>query len=400
MQPWIGRALALLACALTLATCASDDKAATAIAVTVKSDLTIKDELRGVKAWVLPPDAASDTLRPTTPPSFDWLDADIEKPLVIVRKGSDRLVLLVQAVGPNGQTLEYRARAHFEEGQTLRLPVFLSRSCASRTCGAGQVCYGQKVGTTCEDTCGPVPDVSLDQAEITTPGQEVSWNRQLCGDAGVAGPDTNTRDAGADASVATQDAGSDAGSSGGPRDAATDASDGGPRDAGPRDAASDGSLADAGFNLPEGGICAQIGYACLTQDSCCGYGAGTARCVYLNDGFQQICRPTCSTNAQCATGCCRPIADGSYSVCVPGAQCLSCSDSFAREYETCADDIDCCGGISRLSYCVAPVGVANPKRACRSTCKSSAECAAGDCCSQLTGADGGGLGDKVCWPCN
>jgi len=421
----------LVALGLALLACAADEQPATAVAVSVKTDMAPGRELRDVGAWVLAPTELDD-VEPSGTPDFTWQDDELARPLVVTRRGADRFLLVVRGTGPDDQPIEYRARAAFEAGKTLRLPVFLARDCGGRSCGAGSVCYGQREGAVCEGACGPVPTLAA-LSEVRTPGEETTgWTRSACECVPTALP-------GATCNLVTQ-CGCPIGQS------------------------CDLTFADGAFTarckpagpVPAGELCSREdplafcarGLACVggqgfsvcrtfcdTPSEC----GARADCDALTDERGQpiananFCAPTCSAGSDCASGCCyegncyaKQLCDlrapdggapdaGSRDGGRPSGNddAGSATDASApdasqpRDASTppdagappdagppppppctgaalgysCTAQGDCCGNADGKAHCVF-LGD-RVQQVCRANCTSHAECATG-CCGRLT----------------
>jgi hypothetical protein len=167
----IVRALCIVAC--LLAACGAGDLDATAVAISVKTDLP-PEQLREVVYRVFPYEA-----QPATDPSLYDLTVpaeELDRPFVVVRGKDDRFLISVEGyVTPGGEpVVVYQARVQFERGRTLALRVFLASACYRFNCGfPGLICYGETYGTVRGGTCGAVPMPSLPR--VSTPGDESDW---------------------------------------------------------------------------------------------------------------------------------------------------------------------------------------------------------------------------------
>ncbi|MET0286817.1 MAG: hypothetical protein ABW352_20210 [Polyangiales bacterium] len=128
--------------------------------------------------------------------------------------------------------------------------------------------------------------------------------------------------------------------------------------------------------------CAQAGASCAGNDDCCGFGDSEAFCVTEPAGGA-ICRASCSTGADCQSGCCAPLSGGGMA-CFAASQC---QNSCAAANEPCQTNADCCGGAGDTQVCVnqgqGPI--------CADRCTSNAQCQSG-CCASLQ------MGGTVCAP--
>lgn len=143
---------------LVLGACGKEQLSATAVAVSVKSELGA--ELIGVSYRVFRPEA--DPAR-DAPVSELTVDAGtLFRPFVVVRGESETFLLVVDGLGAAGRAaplVSARVRARFEPGKTLRLPVFLSRACLQNSCAEPpfQTCLGEPRGPLPAGSCAPIP---------------------------------------------------------------------------------------------------------------------------------------------------------------------------------------------------------------------------------------------------
>lgn len=125
------------------------------------------------------------------------------------------------------------------------------------------------------------------------------------------------------------------------------------------------------------------GGCCIKGNSCAKHEGGTS------------CWPDCSSNEDCASGCCVPFADGKSSVCAPASACAPLSaptdppdagatskadaaaapatDKCAPSGTSCGPATPCCEG---EELCVDR---GNDSRVCSHPCSSDSECGA-ECC--------------------
>lgn len=155
---------------LALMACAPDDAHATAIAVSVKSELTLHE--LDYKLFRENADLAVELPSSTTTVSA----AQLSQPFVVVRGEADGFLLSIEGYRSRAEppVITYQARARFVPEQTLALRVLLARVCEQRDCGfRGLTCYGQALGELAAGTCAAVPMPPL--VEVTRPGQESEW---------------------------------------------------------------------------------------------------------------------------------------------------------------------------------------------------------------------------------
>lgn len=160
------------ACALWC--CAPDDGQATAVAVSVKTELEAGSELQEIeyRVYRLHADLGSEpplsTLRVPV--------AELARPFVVVRGEADAFLLSIAGYGePSGSpVIGYQAQVHFVDQQTLALRVLLARACYQRDCAfPGLTCYGQALDGVPAGGCAAIPTPEL--ARVTRPGEESEW---------------------------------------------------------------------------------------------------------------------------------------------------------------------------------------------------------------------------------
>lgn len=146
------------------------------------------------------------------------------------------------------------------------------------------------------------------------------------------------------------------------------------RDAAPRDAsaASDWVPVTPACH-GENGICG------TSTDFCCeGFACGTT-----NLDPTPHCMKVCAGHAECATGCCAPLGDSSFMVCLPQ---LFCPEIFcSTEDQPCASDIPCCDGLACAVFDTTT-------SVCKKICTQHEDCPTG-CCAPL-----GRSGISACLP--
>lgn len=410
---------------LLAAACGEPDAAVTAIVLTVKSDVP---ELTSVAVRAYPADADLD--RDVNRPAAEWTlsQFDLQRPIVIDQQQHDELLLVVRGLGEksSGPLVEHALRMRFRTGQSIALPVFLSRTCVDNPCSTrGQTCYGEPHAGQCPGSCQPIttPDLAF---EISKPGDELRWQPRTCartadaGDARDAGPRVTTSDAGFDAAV---------GADGGPADAGVEAS----VDSGPACVSSvPGNSCDlvTQCGCASGKACTVIDtsvptdpifscevpgqalpYAscsatedCPARHSCIGGDQGYACRSFCNSdadcgsngachavsnakgqdisGFS-VCFERCQTHNDCDTGCCAGAGtnDGT---CAPQAACKP-EQCTLPEFETgCSTDAECCAASGLSGHCMSAAssegGLATST--CFSSCSQPSDCPSG-CCLKL-----------------
>lgn len=157
-----------------LASCGPQVEEATAIAVSLKSDLQIGAELREVVYRVFASDA--DPERDLPVHELTVAAEQLERPFVVLRGHADAFLIAVDGYLERGHepVISARARARFRGGETLALRLFLARACYRRECGfVGLSCYGLSYGVTEAGTCAAIPTPEL--TRVTMPGEESDW---------------------------------------------------------------------------------------------------------------------------------------------------------------------------------------------------------------------------------
>lgn len=87
----------------------------------------------------------------------------------------------------------------------------------------------------------------------------------------------------------------------------------------------------------DAGVCLPLGATCKTPPECCGFAAGTTKCV------NSTCAATCTSGAQCQTGCCAPLVSGG-SACGPSSLCGG--NQTAGIGDPCNSTTDCQSGLT------------------------------------------------------
>lgn len=393
-----------LAALLAAAACGDEEKAATALVVSVKSDLGA--ELSSLKVRVYP--ATADFHDAETPAAGELTipTADMAKPIVINRGGAGEALVVVRGQNAQGvQIVEYAVRARFQDQESIQVPVFLGAKCRDVACaGTADTCFSDGPGATCG--CGALKTLGEDAVRVTKPGDESAWPHVECLPAPPPPPPPPP----------CVDAGTC-------RDGDADAGDGGPAplmdaDTGtpcmlppnwkpecapsplcgcePGEGCSLGSTSDPDnpqYNCEvrgDAGIDARctddnqcaVGSSCrfwngigfCAKDCASSRDCGNGRCeltessgkVVANSG---ICRPSCTTAADCNGGCC---LSGS---CFPDQYCRR-DGLVCTSYTSCAGSGGTKGG-NCLTNRYQDGGPA--PSTCYSKCNSGSDCATGCC---------------------
>ncbi|MEY4508271.1 MAG: hypothetical protein RLZZ450_393 [Pseudomonadota bacterium] len=416
----------LLALFVLMGACEADEASpATAIAVSIKSDLTVGQELTSVHLRVFEVGADLDKA-----PMLDFPiqpASDLARPTVITKGSRSEVVIVVQGIGPDGlPQVVQRARAQFMDGKTYNLPVFLARVCKAKNCGElpGQTCYGHMQNSVCEGTCGTIPVAEfiglLDDEDSPLP--TASWSPPRCSppvaDAGLDGgtdgslPDVIPIPVPPDAApVSIKDGGVCTPSApGAPCDLVHQCGCGSDMACGINSSGTVPTIACVTPDVGQEGVpcnektgpgCA-AGLTCANRlcnrfcdsDKDCRQGN---KCVGVTVGSTasplnfQTCGTPCTSAAQCNTGCC---SDQGF--CAAKEVCTSATPACAAAGATCTSNSACC---SSAPYCLAATAGATtgkcsatpPCKAANAVCSSNSECcsSAPYCNTTITGATTG-----------
>ncbi|HEX4341403.1 MAG TPA: hypothetical protein VH062_36090 [Polyangiaceae bacterium] len=139
-------------------------------------------------------------------------------------------------------------------------------------------------------------------------------------------------------------------------------------------------------------VCTAGGKDCKTNSECCPGAGGDPVCATFTSTGTATCSDYCSSNADCASGCCILLISGR-GACAPDA--TSCSEMCRKADETCDQDSDCCAP----DVC-APNSDFGP-RLCRPKCTTNATCTPEFCVKDEAGrgscsTSGGGLCTDTC----
>jgi len=175
--------------------------------------------------------------------------------------------------------------------------------------------------------------------------------------------------------------GSGATSSGGATNGGSAASSGGRTGAGGGSSGAGGVSSGAGGasgNPPDGG-CPGVGTACDPNTTICCAGL---ICVTSTSPDYAGCRQSCTTAADCASGCCIPFANLPNKGFCGDATLCQC----AGQGETCGGARQCCSGYSCATF------DSTGALACNKLCTQNSDCAT-NCCVKVNGTP-----DSVCLP--
>jgi hypothetical protein len=121
--------------------------------------------------------------------------------------------------------------------------------------------------------------------------------------------------------------------------------------------------------------CAQQGSACTNSIQCCN---GTCVTSTTNPDFAG-CRPSCTTNSDCFSNCCRMFSNASGGFCVDARYC-NCTPVGAD----CTNTQNCCAG----STCGAVNG-GGTQFTCLQNCMGASDCDGGCCSTYIAGTNHG-----------
>ncbi|HKU40292.1 MAG TPA: hypothetical protein VJR89_19160, partial [Polyangiales bacterium] len=156
----------ILALCLLAAACDDDAKPATAVLVTVDSDLEIGTQLSKVQIEVRNGDGERKAPVQTFTLSKDKPEGSkVRFPFSfgVARSGGDEFQLLARGLDPEGDAVvELKVVAAFEKEKTLGLHVFLGESCLNVECkDAEQTCYPRSKRGVAAGSCGDLPNDDL-----------------------------------------------------------------------------------------------------------------------------------------------------------------------------------------------------------------------------------------------
>ncbi len=142
---------------------------------------------------------------------------------------------------------------------------------------------------------------------------------------------------------------------------------------------------DAGTGV-DTGACVGPGGTCSGTDVCCQSGSGIGSQGQVCISNDNACHAICSSNSDCASGCCAPVQGQSYGVCATAADC---TPTCSHPGQSCTTPSDCCSNDPN-----APMGQTclSNDNVCHALCTSSSECTSG-CCIKLQGVSYGACGD-------
>lgn len=168
--------------------CSQEEKPATALVISIKTDFAPGAELTEVWVRAFPRDSNAATDKP-------FMDvrvpvADMERPFVIEKGSDDQVLIAVQGLGtatPKNAIVEHRLLARFEGGKSLQIPVHLAKVCRDKPCSdpAGQTCYWEAQGGVPPGSCGPIP-FPQQSSVLESPTDYGKWDAPDAGPADAA----------------------------------------------------------------------------------------------------------------------------------------------------------------------------------------------------------------------
>jgi hypothetical protein len=135
------------------------------------------------------------------------------------------------------------------------------------------------------------------------------------------------------------------------------------------------------------GPCVESGGNCTASAQCCQTGTTVpngATCT-TNDNS---CHAICSSNSDCASGCCEPLEGVTYGACADATQC---QPQCVAPGGTCTASAQCCQtGITVPNGATCTTN----DNSCHAICSSNSDCASG-CCEPLEGVTYGACADAT-----
>ena len=151
---------------------------------------------------------------------------------------------------------------------------------------------------------------------------------------------------------------------------------------------------EAGAATPSCSSPAALAGLCVGEDSSCSTKACCDGLTCLDLGTNQRCEKSCTTNADCSTGCCTDLYDSGVSVC---AELEACENPCKKTGEACTQGTsttpsDCCRGSCVESDSPDYAG-------CRPNCTQNEHCETG-CCVPFANSTNGFCADAINCSCN
>ena len=136
------------------------------------------------------------------------------------------------------------------------------------------------------------------------------------------------------------------------------------------------------------GLCSGEDASCATKDCCDGL-------TCLDLGTSERCEKSCTSNADCSTGCCTDLYDTGVSVC---AELDACENPCKKTGEACSPGSattpsDCCRGSCVESENLDYAG-------CRPSCATNDDCPDTGCCVPFSNSTSGFCADALYCTCN
>lgn len=129
--------------------------------------------------------------------------------------------------------------------------------------------------------------------------------------------------------------------------------------------------------------CSNLEAECTQHSECCAGDPAGGGCVYTGWGTQ--CYPKCTSDEQCASGCCGVSGHCSWTMLANGEQLTVCDTLSCSLPGQGCDAKDCCAGLRCVDAANKGYGI------CAVVCTSDVDCPGG-CCMATSG------GNKVCSP--
>jgi hypothetical protein len=389
---------------LGLLACDDEDSNPTDVYVSFKTDLALASEVSAVRVRIFRSGEVAATATPVSEHTLSAAELGKKLPLIVEKREASDFLLAAQALGPGGANdpqVERQVKVHFQDGQSSSLQVFLGRACQHKACtaSAGQTCFGESHGASCEGSCGPID--GPDQLPAWTSAR-ADWQPTFCGmnlpmvDAGTLPPP--------DAGVAAGDAAPAVDANVVCTPTVADATCNAVAQCGCAAGKSCGVLAITGSTLQLGCVnpgtiatgAACTSETCVAGDTCVGSVCrrfcakdgdcgDKGHCITANTDDANAtpiqglsaCFSGCTVDADCATGCCRPLSSAPSA----GKLCLGADACCAAAGASCTSGGDCCGFAAGDAVCVTEsAGGA----ICRATCSMGSDCQSG-CCAPLSG---------------
>lgn len=144
---------------------------------------------------------------------------------------------------------------------------------------------------------------------------------------------------------------------------------------------SDG-MAYGACNCTSGTCSVNVPNACTSTDQCCSDNGLPTVCASL-PGAGQICSRRCTTNADCTTGCCAALVDGSHA-CAVARWCEPVGACTIAVGLPCSADSQCCPDTAN-GFQAACAGGTTSAPSCSTLCVDNSGCASSCCRARADG---------------